>query len=476
MDFAPIARPEHWLRPAAIAAICGGRVLRDGPVAHGVCTDSRQLAALDLFVALPGERHDGHDFVRQALMGGAAGVVVARVTEELRAGLATPGPFVVQVPDTQHALLALAAEHRRRHQAVVIGITGSCGKTSTKDMLGHVLSGAMPSVYAARSFNNSIGVPHTLFRIDATTQAAVVELGTNGPGEIATLCRVARPDVGIVTLVAEAHLEGLRSLEGVAQEKGDLVRALPDDGVAILNGDDPRVAAMAGIGRARAVLVSLERETDWFASQVCVHARGTSFLVQGRHAVQLPRLGAHNVLNALLVIAAAHELDVPLATVLDRLATLPPTAHRLQVQVVGDVSLVDDTYNMNPASARAALRTLAAMQVPGRRVVVFGAMAELGESAGALHHALGGAVAGSRADLLVTVGPLARPIALGAKATGAPATAVRETADRAEALDLLQRELRPGDCVLVKGSRRFELDRLVAELVPRLQGPRSTGS
>ena len=272
---APLAS-EPWLSPARVAEICGGRLIRGGRPARRVTTDSRAVRGDECFIALPGERYDGHDFVAAAARLGAAGALIARPVPAVEGGA-----FLVLVDDTRQALRLLATEHRRKHAAKVVGITGSCGKTSTKDMLGEVLAAAMPTVASPKSFNNDIGVPLTLFAIEPSTRAAVVEIGSNGPGEVERLARIARPDVAIVTCVAESHLQGLGTVEGVAKEKSALVSMLREDGLAILNGDDPNVAAMAKATVARKVFVRIDREADWFATDVRFCGLGTTFLLQG---------------------------------------------------------------------------------------------------------------------------------------------------------------------------------------------------
>ncbi|MFM1873703.1 MAG: hypothetical protein RL398_3125, partial [Planctomycetota bacterium] len=239
-----------WLTPAAVARATRGEVLVRGAACVGIATDTRADCTDRLFVALRGERHDAHEHLAAAVRAGARGLLVERALADLPAeALVGPGrtaaPFVVRVADTGRALLDLAGEHRRRRRARVVGITGSCGKTSTKEWLGAVLATAMPTVRSQGSFNNHVGVPLTLFAIEPDTRAAVVEIGTNHPGEIATLCEVAQPDVGIVTCVAAAHLEGLGSLDGVEREKGSLPASLPAGGLCILNGDDPACRRMA---------------------------------------------------------------------------------------------------------------------------------------------------------------------------------------------------------------------------------------
>ena len=467
-----------WLTAAAVARVTGGEVLVRGTAATGVTTDSRGDCAGRLFVALRGANHDGHAFLAAAIAAGAAGLLVDRPPtgspNDRRSERAAP--FVVRVADTGAALLDLAAEHRRRHRAKVLGVTGSCGKTSTKEWLGAVLAQAMPTVRSPGSFNNQIGVPLTLFKIAPDTRAAVVEIGTNAPGEIARLTEVARPDVGIVTCVAPAHLEGLGSLAGVAREKSALPAGLPEDGLCILNGDDAACRAMAAVTRAKVELFRVEHEADWFATDVRFHALGTTFLLQGRRQVTLPRLGTHNVYNALAVIAAASHLGVAEEDVLQALATVPSAQRRLEPKLAGGVTVFDDTYNMNPQSAAAALHALAGLSGGGRRIAVFGEMRELGEQSELLHRGLGAEVAATRQDLLVCVGAGARAIADGALGAGMAAAAVHQVPDQDQALQLLRACLRPGDRVLCKASRAVALDQLVDRLVADLGTERGSAA
>jgi UDP-N-acetylmuramoyl-tripeptide--D-alanyl-D-alanine ligase len=467
-----------WLTAAAVAKATGGEVLHRGIAADGVTTDSRADCTGRLFVALRGDTHDGHAYLANAIQAGAAGLLVDRARNELpdleRQALGR-SPYVVRVADTGKALLDLAAEHRRRHRAKVVGITGSCGKTSTKEWLGAVLAAAMPAVRSPGSFNNQIGVPLTLFAIQPDTRAAVVEIGTNAPGEIAQLAAVARPDVGIVTCVAPAHLAGLGSLEGVAREKAALPASLPEDGLCILNGDDAACRAMGAVTKAEVQFFSCSKPADWYATDVRFHALGTTFLLQGQRPVTLPRLGTHVVYNALAVIAAASRLGVAEEVVLQALATVPSAARRLEPKCAGGVTVFDDTYNMNPQSAAAALQALAGLCGPGRRLTVFGEMLELGEQSLALHRGVGAEVVRTRQDVLVCVGAGARPIAEGALAAGMPAANVHCVADLDEAFVLLRDSVREGDRVLCKASRRVALDRLVDRLLAERATPASGG-
>jgi UDP-N-acetylmuramoyl-tripeptide--D-alanyl-D-alanine ligase len=461
------ARPT-WLTATAVAKAAGGDVVQRGASANTVTTDSRGDCSGRLFIALRGQHHDGHAYLAAATAAGAAGLLVER--ERFDAATLPRGghaPFVVQVGDTGKALLDLAAEHRRRHAAKVIGVTGSCGKTSTKEWLGAVLASAMPTVRSPGSYNNQIGVPLTLFGIEPGTRAAVVEIGTNAPGEIAMLSGVARPDIGIVTCVAPAHLAGLGSLDGVSREKAALPAALPADGLCILNGDDAACRAMAAGTRAKVQFTSVNREADWFATDVQFHALGTTFKLQGQRPVTLPRLGTHNVYNALAVIAAASHLGVTEEDVLKALAKVPSAARRLEPKCQGGVTVFDDTYNMNPKSAAVALQALAGL-AGGRRLVVFGEMLELGAEGPALHRALGAEVARTGQDLLICVGRGAVPIADGALAGGMAPDRVLLAGDLSEALSQLCFHVRPGDRVLCKASRAIGLDQLVDRLLAEL--------
>lgn len=472
-----------WMTPAAVAKATGGEVVARGLAADGVELDSRRDGAGKLFVALRGANHDAHAFLADAVRQGAVGLVVDRPAAELPAlDRIVPGraPFVVRVADTGQALLDLAAEHRRRMRAKVVGITGSCGKTSTKEWLGAVLAAAMPTVRSPGSYNNQVGVPLTLFAIQPDTRAAVVEIGTNAPGEIAQLTGVARPDIGIVTCVAAAHLQGLGSIAGVAREKSSLPAGLPDDGLCILNGDDANCRAMAAATKAEVQFFRVGAgadgvKADWFATDVRFHALGTTFLLQGKRPVTLARTGTHSVYNALAVIAAASRLGVAEETILAALSRVPPASRRLEPKVAGGVTVFDDTYNMNPQSAAAALQALAGLAPGGRRLVVFGEMRELGPDGPALHRQVGAEVARTKQDLLVVVGDGAGPIADGALAGGMPVAAVHRVADQDAALALLRGAVRPGDRVLCKASNGVRLDRLVDRLVADLGGQPAAG-
>ncbi len=461
-------QPGSWFAPSTVAKICGGELLTRGKTASTVVTDSRQGCDGKLFVALGGDNHDGHDHVVAAIQAGARGVVIGRDVADIKGLAACKGAFVVRVRDTRRALLDLAQEHRRRHRAKVIGITGSCGKTTTKEWLGAVLAGSMPTVRSPGSYNNDVGVPLTLFSIQPETRAAVVEIGTNAKGEIGRLTGVARPDIAIVTCVAPAHLQGLGSIDGVADEKSELPRGLADGGLCILNGDDARVRAMADCTQGRVQIVSVNGIADWFATDVATNAHGSSFRLKGDRLVELPRAGVHNIYNALFVLAAAAEMGVPEDDAIAALCAAKPASRRFEPKSAGGVMIIDDSYNMNPASARAGLQALAALPTRGRRLVAFGEMLELGDHSHELHHQLGAAIWRAGMDELVVVGAGGKPIADGALAAGMPIDHVHCVESPAAAQAMLLPMLRDGDRILVKASRRVGLDRLVDGLLAAL--------
>ena len=460
--------PGTWLTPTAVQKACCGELLVRGRSATGVTTDSRQGCEGKLFVALRGDNHDGHDHVAAAIQNGARGVVIARDPADVPGLDGAKGAFVVRVADARRALLDLAKEHRRRNRAKVIGITGSCGKTTTKEWLGAVLSAAMPTVRSPGSYNNDVGVPLTLFSIQPETRAAVVEIGTNAPGEIGCLTAVARPDVAIVTCVAPAHLQGLGSIEGVAREKGDLPRGVHEDGLCILNGDDANVRAMADSLSCRVEFVSTRGDADWFATDIQTVGEGTTFRLKGGRVVELPRAGMHNVYNALFVLAAAAELGVPEDDAITALCAAKPASRRFEPKRAGGVDILDDSYNMNPESARAGLQALAGMPTKGRRIIAFGEMLKLGDHSYELHQQLGTAVWRAGIDVLVAVGAGSKPIADGAIAAGMPRACVHFVDSVESAQALLMPMLRDGDRLLCKASRRVGLDRLVDALMASL--------
>ena len=431
-----------------VAGIVGGELLGADVAVEGVSTDSRTLTAGELFVPLIAER-DGHEFIVAAIEAGAA----ACLTRGDRLGdLHRRGVPLVVVTDTGTALGALGAAARARFGGRVVAITGSVGKTSTKDLLVATLGGVGTVHASPASFNNAIGVPLTLLGATGTEWALVAEIGTNAPGEIADLAALARPEVGVVTAVAAAHTAAFGTVDGVAREKSELVAALPPSGAAVLNADDPRVAAMAARTEAQVVTYGFD-EGDVRAGAVTLDSglRASFELATpwGRAPVRLQAAGLHTAHNALGAAAAALVLGVDIVAVTDGLGRAELSPWRMAVATAPSGALViNDAYNANPASAAAALRALAAAPAR-RRIAVLGVMAELGDHHGAEH----AAVAALAAELGIEV------LAVAESAYGA--ATVPDAAAAVAALGPLV----VGDAVLVKGSRVAGLEGLAATLL-----------
>ncbi len=447
-----------------MADATGGRFLaRSSRSVLGAAVDSRDVVAGNVFIALPGERTDGHAFVGDAIARGAAAVLVSRPPEGL--DLATIGATVIEVPDTLRGLQAVAAAWRTRFDPLVVGVTGSIAKTSVKEAVATVLASELVTLKNEGNKNNEIGLPLTVMRLRHDHQAAVLEMGMYVGGEIAELARIARPEIGVVTAVQPVHLSRIGTIEAVEKAKGELVEALPVDGVAVLNADDERVRRMADRTSARIITYGFAADAAVRAEDVeSAGAEGMRFslLANGsRRQVTIPTLGRLAVHNALAAAAVGLASGVDPERVAAALAAGWSAPHRGALVRAGDVVIVDDSYNASPASVIAALDLLAGM--PGRPVAVLGEMLELGDGAASGHERVGVAAA-AVAELLIVVGDGASGIARGARDGGLAADRIVEVADRDAALTALERHLRGGDVVLVKASRGIELDLLVDEL------------
>jgi len=451
-----------------IAAVTGGQIIHNGAdvTVQGFSTDSRTLQAGDLFIPLRGERFDGHDYLAQAVRHGAA----ACLSEEVVVGLNIP---VVQVRDTLQALGDLAAAVRQRFSAPVIGITGTSGKTTSKEMLAAILTHTGPGLKSAGNFNNLVGVPLTLFGLRPNHQWAVIEMGMSARGEIARLAQIAAPQIGIITNVGAAHLQNLGGISGVARAKGELFIHLPPGGTAVINADDPQICQLPLANGVRRLFFGNCAEAQVRSSAITAAEGMVSFtlhLPDTEAPVCLPLPGRHNVQNALAAAAAAWLLGVAANDIVAGLAEFKPCPGRMElIELPGDLLLLEDSYNANPLSVRAALDALHDLGRPGRRIAVLGDMLELGPAAPDLHHEVG-ALVPSRADWLFTLGELAREIAAGATAKGMPAERIVAVLDLDELLDRLQGLLAPGDRLLIKGSRGMRMERISA----RLRGSSST--
>jgi UDP-N-acetylmuramoyl-tripeptide--D-alanyl-D-alanine ligase len=438
-----------------IAAIVGGTVAGDAAVTvtGPAVLDGRQAEPGGLFIAFAGEHADGHAYARQAGRAGAVAVLGSRPT---------PLPTVV-VEDAQAALQALAAHvaARLRDRLAVAGLTGSQGKTSTKDLLAAVLSSTAPTVATIGSLNNELGLPLTLLRADPATRFLVVEMGARRVGDIAALAGLAAPDIAVVLNVGQAHLGTFGSRQAIAEAKGELVRGLAPGGTAILNADDPRVVAMRSLTDGPVLTFGHAEHADVRVVDLTLDRLGRpSFTLRTADIsapVTLPLVGAHQALNASAAAAAGLAAGLRLDVTAAALATVSLSRWRLEPRgLAGGATLLNDSFNANPDSTRAALDALAAIE-GARRIAVLGEMLELGDDSEREHRAIG-QYAAARADVVVAVGEAARPIADGA---GERAVAL---ADNDAAVDWLRGNLGPGEVVLVKASREARLDEVAAAL------------
>jgi UDP-N-acetylmuramoyl-tripeptide--D-alanyl-D-alanine ligase len=426
-----------------------------------VIIDSRGARPGALFFALPGERGDGHEFVADAFERGAEAAVVHREVE-------SPGPTVM-VADTEQALSDLAAHERGALRATVIGITGSTGKTITKDLTAAILGSRFDVVASAASFNNEIGLPLTVLEAEPRTEVLVCEMGSRGIGHIEKLCRVARPDIGVVTNVGEAHMDLFGSRENIARAKGELVECLPESGTAVLNADDQVVRGYAGRTAARILTFGTARDADVRADDIDLDEEGRARfkLAAGgeREHVELSTPGGHMVENALAAAACGVALGLSAAECAAALKGARISRWRMETFTTPQgIRVVNDAYNANPTSVAAALKSARWMSRGGRCIAVLGHMAELGPISDEEHARVGGLVARLGFDALVTVGPDAVPIAHAAVREGLHPNELTICETPAEALDAVRRLARRGDVVLVKASRIARLEQIAEGL------------
>ncbi|MEN8161826.1 MAG: UDP-N-acetylmuramoyl-tripeptide--D-alanyl-D-alanine ligase, partial [Myxococcota bacterium] len=450
----------------------GGRLARGSAETRfaRVTTDTRADVADSLFVALVGANHDAHAFVGQALAAGATGVLVERAD----AVPSDADAAVIVVPDSTRALGALAAGHRAGFDGPVVAITGSNGKTTTKEMCASILGVGGPCLKNRGNLNNEIGLPLTLLEREASHRTLVVELGMNHRGEIARLAAIARPTVGVITNVGTAHIEHLGSRDAIAQEKGDLVASLPPEAIAVLNADDPRVLAQAARTRARVVRFGLAEEADVRAERVTtLGERGFAFdlLANGaRTAIQIAGLGDSTVPNALAAAAAALAAGASLDLVAEGLGRYRPVGGRMErVALPRNIILINDTYNANPQSMRVALESLAKLKGGSRGIAVLGDMGELGDAAVEAHRATGALVAKLGLDQLFALGEHAEALAEAAIEAGMDGSRVHVGGSHAEVADTVRELLQGNDWVLVKGSRSMRMERVVEALSESLE-------
>jgi UDP-N-acetylmuramoyl-tripeptide--D-alanyl-D-alanine ligase len=444
-----------------IAEATGGSLITGDPtvVVERFCTDSRKLQRGDLFVAIRGERFDGHEFAAAACEAGAAVVVVERGSAPSH----PQGAAIIEVADTRQAFGALAAAYRKKFSLPVVAVAGSNGKTTTKEILASILRQAGPGLWSEASFNNDIGVPATLLQLKQEHQTLVQEIGTNHPGELRPLIEIVAPRLGVITSIGREHLEHFGDLAGVVEEEGVLAELLPADGVLFLNADSDYSDVIQARASAATVQVGTTPGCDWQVTSVQVAPMMTHFSVStksvgwtGDYSVPMP--GAHHAINATLALAAAAELGVSNSAARLGLENVTPPAMRAHYWEVNGVGVLEDCYNANPDSMSAAIDTLRALPCAGRRFAVLGDMAELGPGAEDAHREIGRRVAELGIDILFAVGDMAHCYAGGAR--GFDTLLVSEHDSVAAAGNALRRTLRPEDLVLIKASRSARLERI----------------
>lgn len=440
----------------------------------GISIDSRTLLSGELFIALRGSRFDGHDFIEEAVAKGASGAIVSRLSIT-----SYQLPVLIKVKDTLKALGQIAKAYRERFDIPFIGVTGSIGKTTTKEMIASMLARRFETLKSEASFNNDIGVPLTLFRLTPNHRAAVLELGMSAPGQIARLAGLVRPSVGVITNVSPVHIGYLDTLEGIAQAKEELLGSLQDKGKAVLNLDDPYVSQMAARFKGEVITYGVESEEarprGRSSPKAAIRASnirdknedGSSFrleVFQESIQIDLPLLGFHNIYNALAAAGAAYSLGLNLRSIKAGLERMEALSHRLELVKIGQVRVLNDAYNASPESMAAAIRILRNLGGKGRRIAVLGDMLELGRHGPSAHQELGRFLASATIDRLLTVGELARMIAQGALKAGMDKGHIIVCGDNKHAYERLTQIIKPGDRVLVKGSRAMAMEEIVERL------------
>lgn len=448
------------LSVAEIAEMSGGKVVRGEASLKisSVCTDTRAVQPGSLFVALKGERFDGHDFIGEAFSKGAVAALVSRSDPSAKGAL-------IEVEDTLLGLQRFAKTFRLQHNVKIVAVTGSSGKSSTKDMIFSVLSRRFCTHKTQGNFNNHIGLPLTLLALEEKHEFAVVEIGMNHPGEIDPLAALAMPDVAVVTNVGWAHIEAFENQDDIALEKGRLVHALSGNGLAILNGDDDRVRGMAGVTAARTCFAGAGAKNDYRGSDLLLTDSGMKFQLHtpsGTREITLPIQAPHMMGNALLAAAVGAEFGLTLDEIAEGLSQVKLLKGRCQISPYHDGWLIDDTYNANPDSMIAGFEMVRQLPGKGRNVALLGAMGELGKHSRFLHEKVGTAAAEKGIGLLFALGEDSRHTVSAAREAGIPSCLW--FADHKALASSYRSASLPGDRILVKGSRSQTMEHVVTAL------------
>ncbi|HAR46363.1 MAG: hypothetical protein A2X56_04935 [Nitrospirae bacterium GWC2_57_13] len=438
----------------------------EGMEIKGISIDSRTIREGELFVALKGPRFDGHDYVAEAMKRGASGAMVERSVLEERYERLGGMHNIIPVEDTLLSLQEMAAMHRKKFTIPVVGITGSNGKTTTKEMLASIFRQRGPVLNNEGNLNNHIGVPLTLMKLDRTHRAAVIEMGMSALGEIELLARLARPDVGVITNIGPAHLEFLVTIDRIAQAKGELLEYMKPGGTAVLNADDPYFGALRAKFSGPAISFGIEQQADVSAADISQGKDYIDFTLRARDnsvPVRLRLVGRHNIYNALAAAAAAIAAEVMIDAVKDGLEAFVPRAMRSELKTIKGRVMLEDCYNANPRSMDAALETLVTLRHGRMTIAVLGDMLELGDAAVEAHRAIGRKAAALGVDLVISVGTLSSHIAEGARAGGMSPERVVSVKTNAEAAALLRERSQEGDAILIKGSRGMKMEKILED-------------
>jgi UDP-N-acetylmuramoyl-tripeptide--D-alanyl-D-alanine ligase len=440
-----------------------GKLLSGNPdeIMTGISTDTRKIRKGELFVAIKGGNFDGHSFILDAVAKGAGGVLVQEggITN---ANFKLPDVAFISVSDSIKSLGDIGNFHRSRFNIPIIGITGSNGKTTTKEMLTAILNKKFNTLKNYGTENNNIGVPLTLMRLNIEHRIAVLEMGTNHLGEIRRLSEIAKPTMAIITNIGPSHLEYLEDVDTVLKAKLEILEHMDKDGKLILNADDDGLRAIKTTSKT--IWFGFDKEADFYADKINLEPNGIDFRLNGKWDISIGVLGRHNVHNALAAIACAWDFGVSIDDIRDALKEFKVPNMRMEVKRFGDIKIINDTYNANPQSMKQAIEALRDMVTDGRKVLVAGDMLELGTFSGRFHHLVGKQAAESGIDLIVAVGKLAEHISEGAKEAGMSKKKIKLCAVTKEACEKMAGLIKKGDTILVKGSRAMKMEGIVNEL------------